>query len=409
MALSINWGTSVIYVPKADLTLIQASPEIRGLDLNAFRLELKDLEDSDAGMPFTKTHNHNTEVSLSGIVYARIITVLPPYTVEFEDGQYTVSCTGANHNLADVKVVNQVSLLINNAAGLISNSAIEHSSFRNKVTIDVVGGFSGTTYPTGTPMRPSNNLNDAKQIAINRGFTIIEMLSALTVTAGQSIDDFHFVSENWLVLTVDAGSTCVNTTFTKLSVYGVMSGIWNVMDDCWLYVITNFCGWIRNGTAFVDITLAPYSVASGGASFLDDCLPMIPGDVSVLTMNTDVSVSFTNAHDLFQINGMTANSLLSVGLSEGTLTIDSSCVGGDIVVGGIGELINNSLLVVDDSRLINTLTIAEEIGSEKLDELYKIRGLKLGSSAVISPTSIIVNGIELIVSTVNGVTTVTRQ
>lgn len=120
MAISINWPTGVIYVPKADLVLIQASPEIRGLNLNTFRLELKNLEDSIGGMGFTKTHDHNTEVALSGIVYARIIKIVAPYTVEFEDGQYTVSCTGANHNLADVKVPNQVSLIINNAAGLIA-------------------------------------------------------------------------------------------------------------------------------------------------------------------------------------------------------------------------------------------------------------------------------------------------
>jgi len=32
---------------------------------------------------------------------------------------YTVRCVGANHNIADVKTVNQVSLIIGNSAGLI--------------------------------------------------------------------------------------------------------------------------------------------------------------------------------------------------------------------------------------------------------------------------------------------------
>ena len=361
MAISINWPTGVIFVPKADTTLIQASPEIRGLDLNAFRLELKDLEDSVAGMGFPKTHNHNTEVLLSGIVYARIITVLAPYTIEFEDGQYAVSCTGANHNLADVKIANQVSLLINNAAGLISNSAIEYASFQNKVSIDSVGGFAGTIYPTGTPVRPVNNLPDALLIATTRGLINLEILSDLTITTGQNVDGYHIISENWTTVTFDAGSSCINTTFDKVSIYGVMSGQWNVMDDCWVFTVTNFCGWMRNGTAFVDVTLAPGTISNEFASFFDNCLPMIPGATSVLTMNTDMMVSFTNAHDLFQINNLTTGSSVSFGMLKAMLTIDASCTGGTIIVGGVGTLTNNSALNIDTTGLVNQEVVADAV------------------------------------------------
>lgn len=118
MALSINWLTKVITVPRADMTLVQASPEIRELDVNAFRLELKAIMD-DIGMPYVDTHRHNTEVLLSGILYARTFEIINGYTVEFEDAQYTVRSIGANHNIADVKVSNQVSLITNNSAGLI--------------------------------------------------------------------------------------------------------------------------------------------------------------------------------------------------------------------------------------------------------------------------------------------------
>jgi len=119
MAISITWGTRVIYVPRADMPLLQVSPEIRELDLNVLRLALKDLEDDEEGMPFPDTHRHVTEATLSGLTFARLVEIINSYTVEFEDGQYTVFCTGANHNLADVKVANQVSLIINNSAGLI--------------------------------------------------------------------------------------------------------------------------------------------------------------------------------------------------------------------------------------------------------------------------------------------------
>jgi len=119
--ITIDWGTRVIFVPKIDTTLIQATPvEIRSLDLNAFRLTLKALENSEEGMSFPKTHNHNTEVLLGGITYARTIEIINGYTVTFEDGQYAVNLIGANSNVGDVVNLNQVSIRSYNSAGLIA-------------------------------------------------------------------------------------------------------------------------------------------------------------------------------------------------------------------------------------------------------------------------------------------------
>jgi hypothetical protein len=117
MAITINWGTKVINVPQADLTPLGGV--FYELDIDWFRLQLKNLEDSEEGMVMPDTHRHNTEVELSGVIYARFVEVINGYTVQFQDGQYVVTCVGANHNLADVKTPNQVSLIIGNAAGLI--------------------------------------------------------------------------------------------------------------------------------------------------------------------------------------------------------------------------------------------------------------------------------------------------
>lgn len=117
--ITINRISNIINIPRSDLTQISGS--LYELDINWFRLQLKDIEDSDDGMIFPDTHRHNTEVVLSGVTYARTFEILPPYTVEFEDVgvPYIVRCVGANHNLADVKTLNQVSLIIGNSAGLI--------------------------------------------------------------------------------------------------------------------------------------------------------------------------------------------------------------------------------------------------------------------------------------------------
>lgn len=121
MAVSIDPATFIIFVPKADMTLIQSSPfEIRQLDLNAFRLELKALEAAESGIYLFKTHDHNTEVSLGGLTFARVIEILPPYTITFEDGQYAVDLVNANSNVSDRTNLNQVSVRSANSAGLIT-------------------------------------------------------------------------------------------------------------------------------------------------------------------------------------------------------------------------------------------------------------------------------------------------
>ena len=117
MALSINHQTHVIFVPQADLTFL--SGDRYELDVNALRLELLDYADSPAGMGLPDTHQHNTVVVLAGVAYARTVEFINGFTVEFEDGMYQVNLVGANHNIADVQVQNNVGLIVNNSAGLI--------------------------------------------------------------------------------------------------------------------------------------------------------------------------------------------------------------------------------------------------------------------------------------------------
>jgi hypothetical protein len=118
MPVTVNWGTKVINIPQSYLTPLGGS--VYELDLDAFRLDLKDLEDDAEGMPFADTHMHNTEVTFSGVTLARVILIINGYTVTFEDGQYAVEAKGANSNLADVMNLNQVSLRSFNTAGLIT-------------------------------------------------------------------------------------------------------------------------------------------------------------------------------------------------------------------------------------------------------------------------------------------------
>jgi hypothetical protein len=363
MAISIDPMTHVISVPKADLTLVQSSPEIRTLDLNAFRLWLKAWEDDEEGIPQLKTHNHNTEVTLSGLVYARIVEVLAPYTVEFEDGQYTINCTGANHNLADVRVSNQVSLIVNNAAGLISNAAIEYSSFNGVVLIDVANGFAGTLYPTGTEQRPVNNLADAMLIAEVRGFDTFLVRGNLTINSGVDYTDKIFIgsSPTKTTLTIDPAAIVTNCEFETAEVLGTLDG-GATLRSCFISDLNYVDGYLElcvlgDGT----ITLSGINPA-----YILDCRSGVAG-TGTPTINLGGSGSALNVRNYnggLKLINKTGSDNISIDLNSGQLKIDGTVTVSaqdEIVVRGVGLLTNNAVNpeYVQSDGLISTQYVTE--------------------------------------------------
>jgi hypothetical protein len=120
MPISIDWGAKRIYVPNSYLTLISGS--LYKMDLNVFWADLKDLEDDEEGMPFEDTHERFASITIAGVTYAPALRIINGYTVEFEDGLYSVRLEGANTNvwsvLDGVLVQNTVQVISTNSAGL---------------------------------------------------------------------------------------------------------------------------------------------------------------------------------------------------------------------------------------------------------------------------------------------------
>jgi hypothetical protein len=121
VALSINWVTKVITVPQSDLTLVTGT--LYELDTEVFRQDLNAIMASAVGMPFEDPMNHFTEVTISGVVYARLIEIINGYSIQFSpDSQWSVRLSGSNNNLWDVEagilIQNQVQVIPQNSAGL---------------------------------------------------------------------------------------------------------------------------------------------------------------------------------------------------------------------------------------------------------------------------------------------------
>ncbi len=123
MVLSVDWPNQLISVPQADLTLVSGT--LYTMDTETyFRTQLMALMDDEEGIIWPTPMRHNTEVTVAGVTYARIIEIINGYQVQFTpDSQWSVRLEGSNNNIWDIEngvlVQNQVQVIPTNSAGLI--------------------------------------------------------------------------------------------------------------------------------------------------------------------------------------------------------------------------------------------------------------------------------------------------
>jgi len=343
MPVTINWITKIITVEKADLQEIQLIPtEIYRMDLDWFRYQLKALEASEEGMTFLDTHNHNTEVTLGGLTFARVIEIINGYTVTFEDGQYAVNLTGANSNVGDVVNVNQVSVRSQNSAGLISTPLIETASFEGGVTIDetnITGrAIAGTLHPAGTPLAPSSNLADTKLIDEVRGFSRIYVIGPLDVTGAYDFSRYTFQGRSHVnnTVTIFADVNVTNVVFRELKVTGILDGgneISNSIIEDLIYVNGHIhrCGLIG------DIKLDGNLNAA-----IMDCSTLDPFNPPAIDMGgSGQSLSMPNYSGLLTIYNMNGpGDFCGIGLSAGQVILADTVTAGMVHISGVGAVLD---------------------------------------------------------------------
>jgi hypothetical protein len=341
MAVSIDWGNKIIYVPKADLTLVQSVPlEIREMNLDWFRYQLKGLEDDPEGMPFPDTHRHNTEATVAGLTLARVVEIINDYTVTFEDGQYAVNLVGANSNVGDVVNVNQVSVRSFNSAGLISNPAIEYSSYGNKVTLDPDSQWTGTLFPVGTPQKPVNNLEDALLIASYRGFIAIELYDDLNIDDAYDLDGFTITGRTAdILLQIDSLASVNDLTIKNITLIdSVLDGGIDVRDSV-VRDISYVNGHIANcGLAGI------ISLGGNRKSAIVDCYTVDQDNPPIIDMGgTGNSLAMPNYSGIVTIRNLQdSEEEIGIGLDAGMVLLDSTITAGTIIVSGVGLLTDNS-------------------------------------------------------------------
>lgn len=335
MAISVDFSNRIINIPRNDLTLIQSSPsEIRELDMNSFRLILKDLEDNEEGMPFPDTHSHVAPITVGGVTLARVVQIQNGYSVTFEDGQYAVNLKGANTNLQDVTNVNQVSVRPSNSAGLQDLSTLLASSYNNTVVVDVLNGQAGTNVPIGTRSTPVNNFPDALVIAENNGINQLTLAKSATISSGDFSKGFIFKGDNLHAVSVDlqSGANLQNCEFNNLTISGVLDGN-AVIKQCNVYDISYFDGILWQSALNGTIT-----IMNGKKASIAECFSNVAGGASGQYTNIDMGVSgslvlgeFNGSLSLSNYHG---GGLVSMDFNAGRLAIYDSVTSGDIYIRG---------------------------------------------------------------------------
>lgn len=372
MAITINYLTKVISVPKADTQLVQSVPtEIRQLDIDLFRLTLKDLEDDEDGMPFLDTHNHTPPITVGSVTLARVVEIINGYTVTFEDGQYAVNLVSANSNIADVTNVNQVSIRSANSAGLTFSKQIENTAFGgDNIWVDYNVGKSGTLYPRGTSADPTATFEEADVIRQNRRLPKkIHLAGDGILTATGDVSEYTIVGEAPVraTMTVTAGALNQNVALIRIGLSGDLTGR-VICDTTVLFgTITGFEGVAFE--SFLSMTTLKLAPSTGLHEFIR-CIArsLVPGINPIIDCdnldNLDIRMVELEG-DIDIINFSDASNSLVVDLHSGTLILGPTCTEGTVRVKGLGNIIDGSgtNCTVDSSDLINPSVVSPSISN----------------------------------------------
>jgi hypothetical protein len=361
--MNIDWPSGVITIAKTDSFMTWTGGAIYDLNTDLFRRALKDKEDDDIGMCFPDTHRHNTSVLLGGIEYARIIEILAPYTITFDDtgGAWVCNLIGSNNNILDRTNLTTTQVRSNNSAGLVQMTEIQYNTFNGVVTIDAVNGFSGTIYPVGTPIKPVNNLTDAKVIADYRGITTISVVGNLSID-GIDLSGFTFTSKNAVYCSVVLGESAILTgcEIKEVTVTGYLDN-GCLLRECYINGLHYFNGIIHQ-CAFSE---APIVLAGVNPAIFLDCYSASATDANanIDCNNGATPLIIRNWVGCMKVINRNQDNVYSCINFNGSCELDSSITAGGWDMSGTGDLVDHSTgtAIVDHSKLVHGDEIAESV------------------------------------------------
>lgn len=214
-------------------------------------------------------------------------------------------------------------------------------AYNGTLYFDSINGAAGAVVGVnGTPGNPCNSESDLRSLSTALGVRRVVVRGTLTL--GATYDDFEFVGAGLFPARarVQLNSQIVRAMFRRVGVLQSMSGGAITAIDC--DVTGGFGG---NGTF--------YKCALGGTHTLDDnattsyigcwlkqsaagfwapsfALSSVGIDLVVIGFSGEITVAAMTANDTLNVDGWM------------TVIFNASCDGGDVTLGGMGRIIDNS-------------------------------------------------------------------
>jgi hypothetical protein len=380
MAVTIDYNTYVITVPKSDTQFVETNPatglEVRQLDIVIFGQLLADVQDNSPDVWAPTAYSYTKPADVGGVQLAPVLLILSPYTVTFEDGQYAINFVGGNTNLGDFVNVNQVSIRSNNSAGQTFSDVINSQSFENaSVWVDSIEGLAGTGFPRGTPSDPVNNVNDALAIAMRENLNTFHIIGQFTAIGTMPINNYHIngvTPANGIVI----GSNLVveSSSFERIAILGSVIGRGSY-KDCSIgktLGLTGVEGIFDNCAIAGDIAL---DATATEPIIFKDCISAIAGTAKPgLNCNgTAAGINFRRyAGGLALTNFNNPAGTMTLDLMGSEVSINSTnCTEGVIVARGVGKLVdesgnvipNGSITINGNLFISNRLINADQVSS----------------------------------------------
>jgi len=346
MALTFNPITKIIEVeaPATEIVLQDLINEIR------------DWEDEQTSISYPQVAEGSGKEDLGGGTRVGItIKLINGWRIKFEDrtGPDWTICNVRGGNLVAVdengdaifpiapSAYVTATLTASSSATLQEELDIQHSSFGGCVTIDVINGVSGTTFPTGTSRQPVNNLANAKTIANTNGFTCLNIIGNITFTSGQNIDGFEIEGENTMFTTIIINSGCStdNTEFNRATLQGTLDGYVQI-HNCSILTLNGLKGEIHDSAILGDISLS--GTDSEVVNFFR-CISAMSGVGLVnIDMNGDGPAINLKGHiGSIKIKNKSGASKICAEFISGRISFDSTVTAGDVLLRGVGFIYEN--------------------------------------------------------------------
>lgn len=249
------------------------------------------------------------------------------------------------------------------SATLQELASIQFSSFDGGVWVDTGSANSGTTFPTGTPQAPVDNITDALTIALIRGLNTVFLLSDLTLGAGVDVSMMQLCgAAPGLTLTVDTAAVVDHALIKDLTVTGVVDSFCQ-LRSCVLSTVSAL-----NGALIQDCQLVgTLSFTGANASTLLGCVDGTAGSTNAILDLTGLTsaLAIRGWFGGLEIRNKTDAAAVSIDLDGGQVTLDASVTNGAFRFAGIGELVDNSTgtTIAADSLISNPSFVTELLTS----------------------------------------------